>query len=80
MTEYHLVFAKIDSEIISEEYLDHKDAYNRYYGIVHKLRKKLIKKNLTHEDNQYTTDGYDRIFECSLGIVTCGIIPKDLMI
>ena len=80
MLSSYLVFAKIDSEIITEEYRNHKVAYDRYYGIVANLKKKLIKKGITHDDSQFTTDGYDRVFKCPLGIVTCGEVPKDIMI
>lgn len=80
MLSSYLVFAKIDSDIITEEYNNPKNAYDRYYELVHKLKSKLNKEGLTFEDSYSTTDGYDRIFESSLGSVMCGEIPQDLMI
>jgi hypothetical protein len=76
----YLVFAKIDSKITTEEYAHHKEAYDMYHTIIGKLRKRLQKINPTDKGKESTTDGYDRIFECSLGMVTCGEVPNDLMI
>ena len=76
----YLVFAKIDLNITTKEYNHHREAYDMYHTIVGKLRKRLQKINYIDKGKESTTDGYDRIFECSLGIVTCGQIPNELMI
>ena len=76
----YLVFAKIDSKIITEEYDHHREAYDMYHTIVGKLRKRLQKIDPTDKGEESSTDGYDRIFECSLGMVTCGEVPNDLII
>lgn len=76
----YLVFAKIDSDIITKEYGHHREAYDMYYSVVSKLKKRLNKIEPNEEGRESTTNGYDKMFECSLGIVSCGEISDDLKI
>lgn len=73
MKEY-LFFSDIGSDVEHKIYTHHKEAYEDFYYYIFKLKKKLESLDLLEDIDQGTTDGYDRFFKCSLGMVTCGQI------
>ena len=79
------IYAEIKGNLILDVYQHHRDAYLEYHRIVSKLTKAAIKRwkanpDLLPQINEYSSDGFDKSFECSCGYVFCEKIPEEVEI